>query len=160
MEKFTIYLPFDTYVKGNDILDTFGDFHIKLGDHAFPGEGWTDFGRDLVLHWINDVIQILNNETKVIECDFMDGAYLIYFKEITKQIWKISLVREWFDGEKDGETVEKEAEVSSLQVVNEILEKAIARIKLDKQRGEKYKDLNDSIIKDFEIAKQNYFKNS
>ncbi len=157
MEKFTVYLPLDTYIKSDNILDTFGDFHIKLGDYAFPSESWTDFGRIVILHWL-DIMQILNNETKEIECDFMDGAYLIYFKEITKQIWKISLVREWFDGEKDGETIEKEAEVSSLQIVNEIFEKAIARIKLDKDRGEKYKDLNDSMIKDFEITKQNYFK--
>ena len=160
MEKFTIYFPLDSYIKGNNKLDTFGEFHIELGEYAFPDKSWTDFGRDVVLMWLNNVSEILNGEVKSAECSFMDGPFHISFQEKTKETWKISLVRRWFDGKEDGETIEKEAEVNSLEIVNEIFGATISRISLDKNRGEKYKDLNDSLIENFEAAKQNYFQDN
>ncbi|MGI8554868.1 MAG: hypothetical protein ACR2LT_00710 [Pyrinomonadaceae bacterium] len=156
--NFTIYLPLDSYINPNGELDTFGKIHVNLGDSAFPSEDWTDFGRIIILHWLNNINKILASEIKVVECSFMDGPYSFYIEEISKSVWKISTVKRWFDGKKDGETIEKEEEINSKQIVDEIFKAAEARRNFDaKNDRQDIVKQNEETFQKFQIANQHYF---
>ncbi|MCL2012424.1 MAG: hypothetical protein FWG75_06535 [Cystobacterineae bacterium] len=53
----------------------FAEIYFQMGDEFFPEEAWNDFVAIVLNWWIDNALNMLNNNSKNSRSDFMDGPY-------------------------------------------------------------------------------------
>ena len=117
MKEFKIHNFLDTYEPRSS--SEFGRIYVELGDYAFPGKGWTDFGTQIVFWWMQAFIKLLSEEEKKIRCNFMDGNYR-FDVEATDSPQKLCI---YFVKERaDSDELLHQGEVDLQQITEELLQ--------------------------------------
>jgi hypothetical protein len=55
-----------------------GAIWLKIGEQAFPDEGWTDFVVTLLEWWTNGLLRLASNSRATEKVPFMDGPYGVW----------------------------------------------------------------------------------
>lgn len=143
MEKFDIYFDSLSNEKWGDNSD-FYDIHIKLGDFAFPGKGWTDLATYCIDDWAQGFIKLLSKNQKSIVGSFYDGSYHYNLSAESSEKGKIQLVDD------DENKILKESFININQAVSSLLKvmDILIEVKMDKEplKAEYWKKMKNCLI--------------
>ena len=116
MKNFKICNLLETYEARTS--SEFGQIFVQLEDYAFPSQGWTDFGTQIVFWWMQEIVELFSGEKNVASCTFMDGNYRFDIEATTSyRVWNIYFVRE----RNGSNELLNQGEVDSKQVSQEVL---------------------------------------
>jgi len=128
VEEFDIYFDSSSNEKWG-VNSDFYDVHIKLGDFAFPGRGWTDLAIYCIDDWSQGFIKLLSKEEKTIIGSFYDGSYHFSLSAKNGEEGKIQLVAD------DDNEILKESFINLNQAVSSLLKviDILIEMKIDKE---------------------------
>ena len=143
MKIFNIYNSIDSYEKWGGGI---GDIYVSLDDFAFPGKGWTDFGKNILVWWLDEFRKLHAGEAKKVQCKFMDGNYRFDVTVINSKTWKVEFIKE----RAESEEIQQVGEVNADQATETLLEATEKIIQLDEQEG------NTKVVNNFAKYKMKF----
>ena len=70
-----------------------GVIFVAVGGHNFPGAGWSDFLVSILAMWLEATVSLVDGDSPVVDCLFMDGPLLITLTPMAGELPRLDCIR-------------------------------------------------------------------